>query len=223
MNLLIIEDNSDIAENISDYFDLKGFNLDLAYDGIRGLELARKNPFDVIVLDIMLPGMSGFDVCKQLRKEQVLTPIIMLTARDQLDDKLIGFAAGADDYLVKPFSNKELEARILAIYHRLTREQIDREFNVADLQYSVDTQKVTRNGDPIDLNPTQKKILLMLMQASPKVVERYTLERQIWGEEPPDKDILRSHIYGLRSLIDKPYPVKLLHTVHGVGYRLSVD
>jgi len=223
MKLLIIEDNRDIAENIADYFEPKGHALDFAYDGAQGLALAEQTQFDAIVLDIMLPKITGFQVCTRLRTLENYTPIIMLTARDQLDDKLQGFASGADDYLVKPFSVKELEARLHALLNRLRREKPEAKLQLADLIFDIDQQTIGRAGQLIDLNPTQKKILLCLLQHSPNVVSRQALEELIWGEEPPDKDILRTHIYSLRNQIDRPFEKKLLHTVHGVGYRLVAD
>ncbi|MBD2858651.1 response regulator transcription factor [Spongiibacter sp. KMU-158] len=220
MKLLIVEDNRDIAENIADYFEARGHTLDFATDGKLGLQLALENDFDVIVLDLMLPKLDGISLCKQLREKQLSTPIIMLTARDQLEDKLLGFNSGADDYLVKPFSVKELEVRLQAQMKRqYTMPQAD--LTVADLVYNASTLSASRAGQKLELNPIQRKLLERLMQDSPNVVKRQQLELLVWGDNPPDKDILRTHIYSLRNIIDKPFPEKLLHTVHGVGYQLS--
>lgn len=221
MKLLIVEDNRDIAENIADYFEPLGHNLDFAYDGEQGLKLALAGDFDVIVLDVMMPRMDGISVCRHLREAKKFTPVIMLTARDQLDDKLLGFDAGADDYLVKPFSVRELEARLLALLKRLHQADRQSAFVVQDLSFDPQTLEARRAGSLLELNPIQRKLLHLLMQESPKVVPRERLEEIIWGDEPPDKDILRTHIYSLRNVIDKPFNNKLLHTVHGVGYRLS--
>ncbi len=224
MNILVIEDNRDIAANIADYFEPRGHTLDFASDGLSGLQLASSTKFDVIVLDVMMPGLDGFGVATKLRKEHnVDTPILMLTARDQLDDKLEGFATGADDYLVKPFSVKELEARLLALHKRSTGESSNTELKVADLRFDVSTLTATRADTPLDLNPIQRKLLRHLMQYSQRVVTREELEALVWGEDIPDKDILRSHIYSLRSIIDKPFDKPLLHTVHGTGYRLFAE
>jgi len=219
MNLLIVEDNRDIAENIADYLEPKGHQLDFAIDGQQGLELARSTEFDAIVLDLMLPRMSGIELCKQLRAGHNHTPVIMLTARDQLDDKLLGFEVGADDYLVKPFSVKELEARLLALLKRQQNEAPA--LHVADLSFDTQTLEVRRGNQALELNPIQRKLLHYLMENSPKVVKRAQLEQLIWGDNPPDKDILRTHIYSLRNTIDKAFDKPLLHTVHGVGYRLA--
>jgi DNA-binding response OmpR family regulator len=222
VNILIIEDNHDIAANIADYFEPAGHRLDFAVDGKGGLSLAADGSFDVIVLDLMLPGgMDGIEVCRRLRQDlHLATPVLMLTARDQLDDKLAGFDAGTDDYLVKPFSVRELEARLTALVRR--REDVTgHQLTVSDLVLDTDTLEVTRQGHLLDINPIQRKLLMHLMKQSHRVVRRAELEQLIWGESPPDTDILRTHIYALRRVIDRPFHIPLLHTVHGIGYRLS--
>ncbi|MBN4059921.1 MAG: DNA-binding response regulator [SAR86 cluster bacterium] len=224
MKILIIEDNKDIAANIADYFEPLGHTLDFAADGLTGLHLAVTQRFDVIVLDLMLPGMDGITLCQKLRQEgKMNTPVIMLTARDQLDDKLMGFQVGADDYLVKPFSLKELEVRVQALFKRSQTSAVDRNLNVADLQYNPDTLETYRLNQKLELNPIQRRLLDILMQNSGRVVSREELERHIWGDILPDNDVLRTHIYSLRSIIDKPFTKKLLHTIHGAGYRLYDD
>lgn len=223
MNILIVEDNRDIAENIADYLAPLGHTLDFAVTGRGGLELATRHKYDVIVLDIMLPGLDGLTVCKALRSQVGFqTPVMMLTARDELDDKLLGFAAGADDYLVKPFSIKELEARLLALTSRQQRHGQAARLQVGPLTYDLATLRAERDGVVLDLNPVQRRLLELLMRESHRVVTREELEQQVWGEDTPDKDILRTHIYALRSVIDKPFDYKLLQTVHGIGYRLQV-
>lgn len=222
MKVLIVEDNRDIAENIAEYLEPLGYVLDFAYDGKSGLQLARDPTFDVIVLDVMLPGMDGFNVCRQLRQEAGIgTPVLMLTAKDQLEDKLTGFEAGVDDYVVKPFSVKELEARLKALASRRNAPLPDGQLTVADLVYDPQTQTAKRGGSELHLNPIQRKILAYLLENTHRVVSRSELEQIIWQDDPPDRDILRSHIYGLRNIIDKPFDSKLLHTIHGTGYRLN--
>lgn len=224
MKILVIEDNKDIAENIADYLEPLGHTLDFAADGVTGLHLAVTQRFDVIVLDLMLPGIDGITLCQKLRQEgKVNTPVIMLTARDQLDDKLMGFQAGADDYLVKPFSVKELEVRIQALLKRSQSAPVDMNLNLADLQYNPDTLEAYRAEQKLELNPIQRRLLEILLKNSSRVVSREELERHIWGDILPDNDILRTHIYSLRNIIDKPFDKKLLHTIHGAGYRLFDD
>ena len=218
---LVIEDNRDICENIGDYLDARGHIADYAHDGISAMHLALTEPFDVIVLDLTLPGMDGLTFCQKLRAEAKLgTPILMLTARDTLDDKLMGFEAGADDYLVKPFALQELYARIQALYKR-SHTKTDELLTIADLTLDKQTLEVTRSGRNIDLNPACLKILERLMEVSPSVVVRADLETLLWGDDKPDSDALRSHFYKLRQAIDRPFGQQLIHTVHSIGYRLA--
>jgi len=220
LRILVVEDNADIAENIGDYFEARGHILDFAMEGIGGLHLALTQDYDIIVLDIMMPGMDGLTFCRKLRTEGgKLIPVLMLTARDTLDDKLEGFDAGADDYLVKPFAMQELNARIDALVRRAERIPMIH-LQVADLELDIGIMKVKRAGRTITLNRACLKILTLLMQAYPNVVARKDLEHALWGDMPPGSDALRSHIYTLRRAIDKPFENPLLETVHGVGYRL---
>ena len=220
MRILIIEDNPDIAANIGDYLEEKGHTVDFAGDGITGLHLAIVNDFDAIVLDLALPGLDGLEVCRKLRQEAgKSTPVLMLTARDRLEDKLAGFETGADDYLVKPFELQEVEVRLEVLATRLHR-RASKEIQIGDLLFNVDTFTVSRNGQEIDLNPIGLKLLRCLMEASPNVVTRTELEKKVWGEEMPDSDSLRVHIHSLRAAIDKPFGTKMIQTRHGIGYRL---
>lgn len=221
MRILVIEDNRDILANILDYLELKGFTVDCAQDGLSGMHLALTQTYDLIVLDIMLPGMDGYQLCQKLRQDAGNnTPIIMLTARDALDDRLKGLHAGADDYLVKPFALSELVARIEAVLRRSSGAN-KRVLEVADLRYNLETLEVSRAGQPLKLNPIGLKLLAVLMQRSPAVVRRETLEAELWGDDVPDSDSLRSHIHQLRQTIDKPFTTHLLLTIHGVGFRLT--
>jgi DNA-binding response OmpR family regulator len=220
MRVLIIEDNPDIAANLGDYLEDHGHTVDFAGDGVTGLHLAVVNDFDTIVLDLALPGMDGLEVCRKLRSEAGKdTPVLMLTARDRLEDKLAGFDTGADDYLVKPFELQEVEAR-LKVRAARGRRRSRRELKVGDLAYNLDTLSVRRAGKEIYLNPIGLKLLQCLMEASPNVVSRSDLELEVWGEEMPDSDSLRVHIHSLRSAIDKPFGSNMIQTRHGIGYRL---
>ncbi len=222
MRLLLIEDNRDILANLADYLNLKGYEVDCAQNGLAGLHLAATQHYDLIVLDVMLPGMDGYAICQRLRdSERSEVPIIMLTARDTLEDRLHGFKNGADDYLTKPFALSELAARIEAVLKR-SRGSGRRRLQVEDLNYDLDTLEVTRAGRPLKMSPISLKLLAILMQKSPAVVRREVLEEALWGDTPPDSDSLRSHIHALRQQIDKSSPQPLLHTIHGVGYRLGL-
>ncbi len=220
LKVLVIEDHLDIAENIGDYLSAQGHIVDFAMDGISGMHLALTQDFDVIVLDLMLPGMDGITLCQRYRQEaENQTPILMLTARDTLDDKLVGFKSGADDYLVKPFALEELTARIMALAKR--GQNTDKAtLIVDDLELDLGTMKVTREGTPIELNRSCLSILQILMKAFPNVVKRQDLETALWGDQPPGSDSLRSHLYLLRSKIDKPFSTPILETIHGIGYKL---
>lgn len=223
IRVLIVEDNRDICGNIAVYLEKHGYVLDFAYDGISAMHLALTNPFDVIVLDLMLPGMDGLSFCQKLRDEtEMETPVLMLTARDTLEDKLKGFEAGADDYLVKPFALQELHARLQALYKRSHRKT-DKLLAVGDLTMNRSTLQVHRAGRHIDLTPAGMRLLWRLMEEAPSVVARDDLEALLWADERPDGDALRSHLYKLRQAIDRPFDSPLIHTVHRIGYRIAED
>jgi DNA-binding response OmpR family regulator len=187
MKILVIEDNRDIAANIADYFEPRGHSLDFASDGPGGLRLATATAHDVIILDVMLPGLDGITLCRHLRTRAGLhTPVLMLTAKDELEDKLSGFAAGADDYLVKPFSMRELEVRLVALLKRANLTPMTRGplLELADLSHNANTLETKRAGQSIELNPTQRKILEYLLHHHHRVVPRQELEFQIWEIYP---------------------------------------
>ena len=221
--ILLVEDNRDIAEMVAEFLERKGYAVDHAGDGVTGLHLAVTNPYDVIVLDLMLPGLDGLALCRKLREDAKRdTPLLMLTARDTVDDKVLGLEAGADDYLVKPFDIRELEARIRTLLRRQRGTVVAETLRVGDLLLDTSTLEVTRAGQPIKLMPIGHKLLAVLMRASPRIVSRQQLEREVWGDVLPDSDTLRSHLYALRKAIDKPFDRPLLHTVAGAGYRLAL-
>ncbi|HVY22684.1 MAG TPA: response regulator transcription factor [Steroidobacteraceae bacterium] len=220
--VLLVEDHAGIAESVADYLQQKGYAVDHAADGVTGLHLAVTNAYDAIIADVMLPGMDGITLCRKLRDEARRdTPLLMLTARDTIEDKLAGLEAGADDYLVKPFEVRELEARIRAILRRQRGSVTAETLRVADLVLDLSTMTVTRGGKVLKIMPIGIKLLTILMRASPKVVSRQQLERDVWGDLLPDSDTLRSHLYALRREIDKPFDRPLLHTIPGIGFRLA--
>jgi DNA-binding response OmpR family regulator len=221
MRLLIIEDNRSIAANLTDFLTARGHVVDLAGDGIGGLHLALVNDYDAILLDLMLPGMDGLTLCRKLRDEPGHPPVLILTARDSLDDKLLGLEAGADDYMVKPYALREVEARLRTITRRRQPQGHARKLRVADLTYDMETYRVTRGDRAIDLPPISLKLLELLMRASPKVVSREELESTVWGDQPPDSDALKAHLHVMRNAIDKSFERPLLRTVRGVGYQLA--
>ena len=185
-----------------------------------------ENDYDALILDLTLPGIDGLEVCQRLRASGRTLPILMLTARDGLEDKLEGFASGADDYLVKPFALRELEARLLALVRRGQGGQAGtaaERLGVADLELDLATRRLTRAGRPLELPPIPMRLLETLLRRAPGLVTRAELERAVWGDQPPDSDALRAHLHLLRQTIDKPFPRPLLHTVRGFGYRLGGD
>jgi len=224
MRLLLIEDHRDIAANIAEFFEASGDSIEHVLDGDRGLQLALSQSYDAIVLDLMLPGLDGLALCRQLRQAgHTRVPVLMLTAKDTLDDKIEGFEAGADDYLVKPFSLAELSVRLKALIRRANVQPAARVLSVGDLSFDLDTLEAERGGERIKLNPTTRRLLIVLLQNTHRVVTRQELERELWGDQAPQGDFLRAHMHALRAAIDKNFATKLLHTVHGTGYRLSAE
>ena len=220
--ILLIEDHHDIAAMVCEHLEFSGHEVDYAADGVTGLHLAVTGEFDAIILDLMLPGMDGLEICRKYRNEAGGSkPILMLTARDTLEDKVAGLDAGADDYLVKPFEMEELDARLRALLRRAGGDIAPSRLKVADLEFDTGTLLVRRGGKTITLTPIGMKLLVALMKASPRVVSRRELEREVWGDILPDSDALRSHLYNLRKAIDKPFDAPMLHNVQGMGYRLA--
>ncbi|HMP73327.1 MAG TPA: response regulator transcription factor [Kiritimatiellia bacterium] len=220
MRILVVEDNRDLAANIGDYLEGKGHTVDFAVDGVAGLRLAVTQTHDVIVLDIMLPGMDGLDLCRKLRSEAKFhTPVLLLTAKDTLDDKLDGFDAGADDYVVKPFALKELEARLKALARR-TKHERSGVLDCGSLRVDTGQRLVTKNGGVVTLNRSCYRILVELMSRMPDVVRREDLEHRLWGDMRPGSDALRSHVYALRRALGESGEGSLIETVHGVGFRM---
>ena len=220
MKLLLVEDNQDIAGVIFDFFEIKGYVLDYASDGQQGYELARKEHFDLIILDVMLPKMDGLTVCNRLREEGIDTPILMLTARDTTEDTLLGFKQGADDYLIKPFDLDILDARINALVRRTSGKQAKTELQFEELLLDLTSNTLSRQGVTFSLNPTQFIIIKNLLLSAPKIVNKDAITYELWGDDEPEKDVLRSHIYQLRNLIDKPFTHKYLKTIPKIGYQL---
>lgn len=221
MHLLLIEDNPDLAGNLCDFLEARRHTVDIVHNGLAGLQFALENRYDVIVLDLMLPGMDGLEVCTRLRDSGHDTPVLMLTARDTLANKLEGFRSGADDYLVKPFAMPELEARLLALSRRHHGAASHSQLYVADLRFDPQSLRVERGNRRIDLAPIPLRILELLMRRSPTVVRREEIEREVWADDLPDSDALRTHIHALRSAIDRGAAEPLIHTVRGIGYQIS--
>ena len=225
MRILIIEDNSDIVANLYGFLEPKGYVLDSASNGYAGLGLAAQNQYDVVVLDVMLPGLTGIDICAKLRGElNNPVPVLMLTARDTLQDKEAGFNSGADDYLVKPFSLVELDMRLRALVRRARGvHRATSLLRVGELTFNTDTYQASRAGTPLALTKTGYILLKCLMREAPSLVTREQLEHEVWGDDRPDSDALRTHLHALRQALDKPFAFPMLRTVPGVGYKLTAS
>ena len=219
LRVLVIEDQHDIAANIWDFLERRGHEVDHCADGVSGLARAMRGDVDVVVLDLGLPRMDGLDLCRRLREAGNGVPILMLTARDTLEDKLRGFAEGADDYLVKPFAMRELEARIHAVRrHRAPSGGVPA---FAGLTYDPRTMTAERDARRIPLTRLQGSLLAVLLQEAPRIVPHARLIDTAWGAEGGDIAALQTQVYELRALVDKPFAQPLIHTVRGIGYRLA--
>jgi DNA-binding response OmpR family regulator len=221
VRILIIEDDRAIATNLYDFLTGRGHTVDAAGDGVTGLHLAVTQPFDAVVLDLGLPGMDGLKLCEKLRKEaQVDTPVLMLTARDTLEDKLQGFDSGADDYLVKPFALKEIEARLNALHKRSIRRVTAKVLSAGDLTLDPRTLSIRFSGKEVKLPPKCIRLLELLMSEPERVFSRAELERAVWGDAQETSDTLRSHMHLLRRALIETGRYDPIETVHGLGYRL---
>jgi len=221
MNILIIEDKKDIAVNLRDYLESRGHVTDSAADGVTGLHLAVAKNFDVILLDLGLPGIDGLTLCKKLREEAKRdTPVLMLTARDTLENKLDGFAHGADDYMVKPFALREVEARLVALDKR-RKGRFDKSVTkIGDLLFDPSAMSLKRGDKTVKLPPKCMRILELLLDNPGKVFRRSEIEKAVWGDDLPNSETLRSHMYLLRRALASPGSPEVIETVHGIGYRL---
>lgn len=221
MNILFIEDEKEFAKSLKKLLELNHYLVDLAYDGEKGLKLVKKKDYDLIILDIMLPRVDGFKVANKIRQEQISTPIIMLTARDGVDDRVKGLDSGADDYMVKPFAFEELLARIRSLTRRKTQPISATRFQIADLELNPSNYEVRRNGQLIELNNKEYQMLYYLLGRLGKVVTRKELGENIWGKGKFKSNTIDVHIRYLRQKIDQGRKNKLIHTVRGRGYKIQ--
>ncbi|WP_394229263.1 response regulator transcription factor [Shewanella colwelliana] len=219
--ILIVEDNPDVAGILADFLESEGASVDFATNGEHGYNLAKAGNFDAIILDIMLPKLDGLSVAKQLREYGCSTPILMLTALDEKKDLLAGFNSGADDYLAKPFDLDELQARLAALIKRHQGKVAKACLSYGPLTLNSAEHSVYRNGIKLFVTPTCYRIIQLLITRAPNVVKREEIIQQLWGEEAPSADILRSHMYQLRNQIDKPFDYPLIVTVPKIGFKLE--
>jgi DNA-binding response OmpR family regulator len=218
VNVLLVEDDLDLAATVIDYLELESIECDHAANGVAGLTLARQTPYQVLLLDLNLPRMDGLTVCQTLRAEGVDIPVLMLTARDSLVDKLAGFKSGTDDYLVKPFAMQELVVRILALAKRRSGQA--NRIEVGPLALDLNLKQGWRDGIPLKLSPTTFTLLECLMRLSPQPVKREILIHAVWGDEQPGSNSLKVHMHNLRKQVDGPDQEQLVHTITGFGFAL---
>lgn len=221
MRILIIEDNRRLSSSLQKNLEHEGYSVDAAYDGQEGQDFAELTPYDLIILDILLPEKDGLEVCRELRRRRIHTPILLLTARDSVDDRVNGLDYGADDYLVKPFAMRELLARLRALLRRHQPFTSGR-LEVGALIVDPVTHSVEREGRAIDLTPKEFALLEYFMYHSNQVVTREMIEQHIWNYDfEGNSNVIDVYVRRLRRKIDDPFAVKLLATIRGIGYRLA--
>ena len=221
MRILVVEDEIKTARYLKRGLTENGFAVDIVHNGSDGLSMALGIDYDLVILDVMLPGMDGWAVLTEFRKEKKRTPVIFLTARDRVDDRVKGLHLGADDYLIKPFAFSELLARIHVIRRRGPVQQQDR-IVIADFEIDLLSHRATRSGEPVDLTQKEFSLLALLAQRSGQVLSRTMIAEHIWDINfDSNTHIVDVVIRRIRAKIDDPYTVKLIHTIRGVGYVLE--
>ena len=220
MRILIVEDERKTAEYLRQGLSEHGFIVDCAADGVDGLHLAKTEPYDLVILDVALPGRDGWQVIDALRKEKS-TPVVFLTARDRVEDRVKGLELGADDYLVKPFAFSELLARIRTVLRRGSHREPD-VLRIANLELDVARRRVTRDGQRVDLTPKEFGLLHLLMRRQGEVLSRTMIAEQVWDINfDSDTNVIDVAVRRLRAKVDDPFETKLIHTMRGAGYVLE--
>ncbi|WP_138475138.1 response regulator [Dyadobacter bucti] len=225
MKLLLIEDEPKTLQSIKQGLEENGYEVDIAYDGLIGRQLAKNNTYQLIISDIIIPGINGIELCREIRTWGDETPILMLTALGTTDDKVTGLDAGADDYLVKPFEFKELLARVRALTKRgTTVSHTGQILRFADLEVSLDAKTVHRSGNKINLTAREFNLLVYLIRNQGRVISKVEIAEQVWDIGfDTGTNVIEVYVNYLRKKIDKDYPVKLIHTQFGMGYVLKIE
>jgi len=225
MKLLLIEDEPKTLQSIKQGLEENGYEIDIAYDGLIGRQLAKNNTYQLIISDIIIPGINGIELCREIRTWGDETPILMLTALSTTDDKVTGLDAGADDYLVKPFEFKELLARVRALTKRGTSiSQTAQLLKFADLEISLDAKTVHRSGNKINLTAREFNLLVYLIRNQGRVISKVEIAEQVWDIGfDTGTNVIEVYVNYLRKKIDRDYPVKLIHTQFGMGYVLKIE
>jgi len=225
MRILVVEDEKKVARALQQGLEARNYEVTLAHTGEEGFFLVNTQTFDLLILDLMLPGRNGLEILATLRRQRLQTPVLILTARDALDDRVRGLDEGADDYLIKPFAFPELLARIRALLRRGRSDQV-LHLKVGDLEMDLVTRMVTREGQTIELSAREYDLLEYLLRYRGQVVSKEMLARDVWKEPTratPLDNLIEVHIARLRRKVDDPFSSKLLKTVRGVGYILKED
>jgi len=225
MKLLLIEDEPKTVQSLKQGLEENGYEVDIAYDGLIGKQLAKKGGYQLIISDIIIPGINGIELCREIRNWGDETPILMLTALGSTDDKVTGLDAGADDYLVKPFEFKELLARVRALTKRGSAiSQTAQILRFADLEVSMDAKTVHRSGNKINLTAREFNLLVYLIRNQGRVISKVEIAEQVWDIGfDTGTNVIEVYVNYLRKKIDKDYPVKLIHTQFGMGYVLKIE
>ncbi|MEQ8463104.1 two-component system response regulator RppA [Coleofasciculus sp. E1-EBD-02] len=223
MRILLVDDEVELTDPLSRVLKREGYEVDVAYEGQSGRQLAMQSDYDLLILDWMLPHQSGLELCQQLRSQGKTTPVLFLTAKDTLDDRVMGLDAGADDYLVKPFELRELLARVRALLRRsATETNAPVRLRVASLELDVDNQLAYRNGRLIELSEKETQLLDYFMRHSGQLLTHGEIYQQLWqDEEQPSSNVLAALVRLLRRKIEAPGEAPLIHTVYGKGYRFG--
>lgn len=224
MRVLVVEDDETIANFVASGLRQEGFVVDRAENGVEGLDMAQTAPYDAAVVDVMLPRLDGLSLVGALRRAGVQTPVLFLSARHTVDDRVSGLQAGGDDYLVKPFAFVELLARVRALTRRGMAPSEPTRLAVADLSLDRVTRRVERAGEPIELRPREYALLELLMRHAGQVISKTMILSHVWEYNfDPGTNVVDVLVFRLREKIDRPFEKKLLHTVRGIGYVLKVD
>jgi DNA-binding response OmpR family regulator len=226
MKILIVEDDQRIAQNIQKGLEEKGFSSEIAYDGQIGLRFALSGQFDLIILDLNMPVMNGYEVCQKVREKNTEIPIIMLTALGETEDKILGFDKGADDYIVKPFDFRELLARVQVLLKRKSgiSQETSQSISINGLTINLESKVVTRDGHHIELTPKEFLLLEYLIKNKGRVISKGEIAEKVWDQNPEKSlNIIEVYINFLRKKIDKDFSTKLIHTKTGMGYFLKEE
>ncbi|MEI8204827.1 MAG: response regulator transcription factor [Bacteroidota bacterium] len=223
MKILLLEDDPKISAFVRLGLEDSGHNVTVSYDSATAEKIVTTKKFDLLIFDVIVPGITGLELCRKIRNANINTPVIMLTSLDTVEDKVAGFDCGADDYLVKPFNFKELNARIKAVERRYTETVVAPSYKVADLELDTVSKKVTRAGKLIKLTAKEYAILELLISNKDKVYDRIDMAEKIWGFNYSGSNVIDVHMNSLRNKIDKDQPTKLIHTLVGFGYVLREE